>query len=403
MGKSTEYEIKKVEKRKIIPAIASLSVLICLEGAMMGVILGQNSILIKEHKETLISIESSTNYSEDEVYGIFNTAVYSNPNLNDKEKDSIEKYLYVFAENKDYIDIDYIKSCLRTLKIEYINQTVKMDEVIVQASYNDKNNIITFYNSNNIEDVDSSTFTHELFHLMQKKYYCDYNDYLIESINTIYNEEYTNTKESSTYINYYNFTKMLIEIIGDEPIKRYQGYTDVTPILKSLTDLIDDKRYAVELLKYLDNYKVLFEKIKYDDSELDNANINELDNLKRIIVDRIGNYYEAKYGFSMDNDLVMLYYYDFDKFCDEFKKNMFEDEDVEICDVRNSIIYFNNNQMNDEISVNVKRTMNVKSVILDSEGRVVNSDENVEDIYYIYIINNENRYINKDLCKKKIY
>ena len=235
---------------------------------------------------------------------------------------------------------------------------------------------------------------------MQKVNYNSYNSYLIETINTIFNEDYTEVKEEALYSNYYNYTKMLIEIIGIEPIRKYQCYTQVEYIVDALANIYGSKNDAYDFLYYLDKYKKTYEKVISGKNI--KSNENELKLLEKIIIEKLGIYYQSKYGFKMENDLIMLYYYDYSKLYSIISDKFFINNTKITINETNNIHYFHNTSDN-KLIVYANGDIIMKKIIIDNSG-LIKEDEDIENKNIVYIIDNSNRYLSNDnslLLKKK--
>ncbi len=376
----------KKKKKKQYKSTYYLSGVLVIESIILCAILKMVHNKKNNHINTIRNIELSSEYQTDEIYYKLKNALYSNPYLSDKEKEYIGSYIWVFAMNKDYMDLTYFENCLNTLKINYVKKVKLEKNNIIDGEYNNDNNTINFYNVNSISEVRDFTFTHEMFHIMQKVYFREFNSFLVESINTIYNEEYTNREEHSMYKNYYNFTKMLMEIIGTEPIKEFQGYTMSAPIIDALVSIYNDEKYANELLLNLDLYKDLF-----DNNNGNEKKLKELKRLKERIIEQLGFYYEKEYNRKMSKDYLMLYYYDFDKFLEEFSRN----QNINIKGINNNFKYFNQDSYN---SLVVYYEQEVVSVFINP-GESKTEKRMMKD--YVCIIDDESRFIEDNLELKK--
>ncbi len=385
---SMENFVKKIIKHNNKIIIVLLSASLCFQLLAADVIINKN---IELHEETLSRIESSINYSNDEVQTKLYESIKSNPNITDTEKENIVKYLWVFADNKNYLDLDYFYDVLSTLRIEYVEEEkIPYDNHYTTGSYNTSENKITFYKAKSIKDVKESTWSHELFHTMQKRLYKNYNSYIVETVNSIFNEEYSSFYENSAYDLYYNYTKMLMEIIGSEPFKKYQGYSSLDPIIDALCEITGSKVDAKRLLANMENYKMTYDRLSptYYNYE---KQIEYLSELNSEIIKDIGIYYESKFGISMDNDLIMLSYYDNDKFL-----RMVEERDLPKGDSKNILItqnnmlsYFRGNTSLNEIQL--LYSVPVVGVMIDPV-----SNTKIEKHYskeQWIKINNENRYL----------
>ena len=390
-----KYKIKKIEKSLNVGLSAFAAILFCIDSVVIGSFI-KNTIKAKEEDiNTLKSIDFSVNYDVYEVMDRLNNALNENPYLLEEEKELVRINLWVFTDNKDYMDLNYMEKILSTIKIKY-NKKIKYKKgVIIKAEYLDKRNEIVFYNSKNILDVDYSIFTHELYHSMQKKKEYDYNRYLIETVDTIFNEEYSLESDNNIYCKYYYFTKMLMEIIGDEPFRRYQCYASTDFIATELSNLYGTLDEARELLEQLDEYQELYLK-EFTGS---NRAASKALKLKKKIINKIDLYYKAKYGFSMENDLIMIYYYDKNRFyeilCHRYANNpkgiiLYECNDID---------YFHGSD-NHALIIDEYGPICFKKVIIDL-NKIKESEEIINNYLISYQIDESNRYINDVKVLKK--
>ena len=353
-------------KRRIIKNIivVLLSFLVCI--ALLKTDLNELKYL-ELYNETLENIKKSSEYSDEYVKIILSESINNNKNLTQDEKRLIENYLWVFAENKKYLDIEYISNMFRDLKIIYTDKKNS-----INGKYNSEKNTLYFYGVSSISDLNTITWTHELFHTMQKNRYKNNNLFLTETVNTIFNEEYNGIYENSIYDNYYFYTKMLIEIIGSEPFKKYQGYNSLDPITIELSKIYGNKNDALKLLYDLDKMKILYDNLNYENKQA-------IIKLEKRIVNSINNYYYHKYGINMEEDLIMLSYYDNNKFL-EIVENKYlpKSDDKNILVTQNNLMsYFRNDISKNEIDLLYS---------LPLSGNYNNREQWI-------IINNENRYL----------
>jgi hypothetical protein len=371
MRKNYNKNVKYIKK---VMAIVLL-VCFCLILTLSEVYINNDS-----HEKTLNSIANSSRFSNSEVENILRDSITSNMYLSNEEKEVILGYVYIFVNNKNYLDLEYFKKILNTLRINYdknINYKSKMHKT--NGSYNSSENVITFYGAENVSDIKSIFFTHELFHTMQKNYNKNYNSYLIESVNTIFNEEYSGLTENSIYDEYYNYVKMLIEIIGIEPFKKYECYAYVGFITDELIKITGSEVEATLLLTNMDNYKKIYDRISYD-SKTYNSDLTKLDKLDKKILNEINIYYKAKYGIDMKNDLIMLSYYDNRSFLIEVENKYLSNASGKNILILQTYLmsYFINDKSLNEIQL-------LYSVPLESSDN--------KDGTKVIIINKENRYL----------
>lgn len=393
MENNKKKKAYKIKKRKRSSLESVLSVILCLETILLGYVFYPLITRKSEHIKTLDRIEASINVDEDTVYRRFLIAVKCNGNLTTTEKEYIINALDTIVAYKNYIDLDYLEEILLTLKISYSNKNEKGNKkTYIKGEYSNYKNKITFYGIDNIEEIDLPTFNHELFHAIQKEYYKERNEYLIETVNTIFNEDNTEMKEITMYSCYYNYTKMLMEIIGVEPFCKFQGYSTSEPIVKELSKIYGTDKEAEQLLADMDVYKYYFDKFASEGSLDRERNIARLDELNKHIIEQIGIYYEIKYGFTMDNDLIMLYYYDYDKFCSEIDNKFYVDGNIQEISEENYLTYFKNRESS---SLVVNSSGLIKTIYI-TVRKVNYSDcnEEVEEAYLKFVIDDSNRYIN---------
>ena len=390
-----KYSIKKVEKNLNIGLATLAVIMFCIDSAVFGSFINKTVKAEEVDADTLKSIEYSINYDVNEVVIRLNNALDKNEYLTCDEKDLIRSNLWVFIDNKDYMDLNYIEKTLLTIKIKYNKKIKYKDKVITKAEYSDKRNEIIFYNSSNLYDVDYSIFTHELFHSMQKKKDFDKNIYLIETVNTIFNEEYAFGKDDNVYCKYYYFTKMLMEIIGEEPFRRYQCYASIDFITSELSNIYGTEDDARLLLELLDKYQELYVKTINGNERA----VSKALKLKEEIINRIGLYYEAKYGFSMENDLIMLYYYDKNEFYKKLNSRFSNNKDGIILYEYNDIDYFHGSDSHTLI-INERGPINLKKIYI-GKTEIKEKEETINDYEIIYQIDESNRYLNNVMSLKK--
>ena len=328
--------------------------------------------------------------SDTEFIKIIKDSINKNSNLTYLEKHFILSDLTIFLDNKQYMDIEYLKNTFSNMKINYTLE----DNGHIEATYNQLENEITFYEASNIYDVEMHTFTHEFLHATQKSGSFDDNSFLIETTNTIFNDEYL-YDESNLYTHYYNLTKALMELVGSEPLKQFHNYTSERPIIDALCEIIDNENYAKKLLTNLNDYKKIYDNMYF----IENKNsleyeiqFNDLNNLKADIFEQFKIYYYQKYGIDMEDDLIMLYYLD----ANAFRSKIYELYDLKADPIYyiNNITYFNKNKTNEKKGIVIKRyiTDNIKTEIIDKNGTI--SQNKLEEIENIAIITDENRYLN---------
>ncbi len=384
------YNIKKHKKLTINRA---LCVLICIESLICVFFIYKLATRRQRHEETLQSIDMSLDMTDSYVKKLLTDAIQNNKYLTEDEKKFIINNISIFTEYKNYIDVNYLKERLQYLKIVYKKNSNSSNGLVrIKGEYNHFTNRITFFNAKKFEEVEAATFTHELFHVMQKPHYSDRNEFLIETVNTIFNENNTGKNESTIYSNYFAFTKMLIEIIGRESFSKFQGYTTNEYIIDALMEICGTEEEAKELLLDLDEYKIIYDKMSNNLAHSDRY-LDKLVKLKRKIIEELSIYYESKYGFSMENDLIMLYYYDYNSFCEKISERYFiESDDIIIKEV-DELNYFNRFK-DSKLIVYASGPIKQIQVKINADGTYKERECIFEDQNIVTIINDENRYLN---------
>lgn len=331
------------------------------------------------------------------IFDRVKAAVVCNPNLSDEEKQLILLKPEVFINNKEYLHFNYLEDTLANLNIEYIADSSDMtnNERIIYGAYRPSENTIYFYDVKSCDDVRKSSFYHEFSHVLTKVD-VNFNSFLIETSNAIFNSE--NYYGDESYSSFVPYAKALMEITGAEPLKKYHGFSDIKIITDSLCEIIDDEDKALAFLTNLDTYKTISSNYV--------ENMDNIFNLQKEIYQQFGEYYYAKYGKNMEDDLIMLYYLDGSKFRDFIKDNYYMPEENQIVEIEvlHGKKYFNVDNDNDNefvIKYSVYNTEYVERLIpeIDEDGNeiLIDDSRNVKtDLAFSteIVINDTNRYIN---------
>ena len=248
-------------------------------------IVDNNDALITKFEQIM---EQNKKITDQEVIRIVTEAVNCNPNLSLEEKNKILSYMPLFIDNKAYMDFNFIKSKFSTLEIIY-----EKNPGPYGGAYYPTENKICIWNSRDFNDASPDIFSHELFHVTQN-YPSDYNwnHFLVETTNTIFCIEYANQNDNNLDTQMYDYTRILMEIIGSEPLKKFHNYPVTSIVTDALKEVIDDENKAIKLLENLNNYRIIYE---------DNSSVREqnLERIKEEIYLQLSEYYYAKYGISI--------------------------------------------------------------------------------------------------------
>lgn len=318
---------------------------------------------------TYNDIAYTSNISNEELLLRFSQAIESNSNLTDEEKEYFLTLKYAILDNKQYINIYYIEDVLKSLRIEYHQEKSKSFEGL----YNPTTNTIVFNGSSCFKDVELSTISHEFFHSITERKLLSNNTFLTETINTIFNEEYSHVQDDNLYKNYTKYTYSLMEIIGSEPLKRYHGYEDIDYIITPLCQIINDRSKAKKLLELMDDYKRIFDAFRYEEIN-ETEGLENLKNIDIMIKQELGEYYQKKYGIQMEQDLIMLSYLDKSAFGEVYQEN-----------------YLKNNPDFSQIDFNEK---NYKIIIMPNNKRYFSTQDSISEMQvYTVIYDEENNKI----------
>ncbi len=333
-------------------------------------------------------VEKLSYISDEQLSDKMKLAILDNNHLSDQEKNHLLQYIDVIVDNKDYININYADYIFRTLKIKYkqdykytSNDSKKTGNIVTNGEYAYFTNTINYYGVSDYSEVQPSVLDHEICHALTKYDFYTCNDFLIETTNTIFNQDYNNCKENNIYNNYLNYTKAMMEIIGVEPFKKYHAFSSDDIIIDALCEIIDDKDKATSFIERLNIYKKTY------DSYLENRENKELNENKELLEEQIYNdikdYYEEKKGIDMQSDLLMLYYVspkEFSIIADE----MFGADDIKVsyAGVKN---YFNSKTNNGDLIMIVKTYQEEVDGVL-------------KDVTYYEYISDGNRIIDDDFA-----
>lgn len=295
-------------------------------------------------------------------------AIKSNPNLTNSEKEFIYKLEFVFDENYQYMDLDFIINRLSTLEIEYIKDI--NDSIQIVGKYDINKNKIILYNTESFEDANLSLFTHEILHVLQP--------YAINRLSLELTNELTarevlrrmnemeliednkqflnNLKKYSNYGNGYEpcmrVEYLLANILSKEVIQAYQfGCTD--DILVNALLEIDGKNPNCEPNEQMEQraYKLLdsIDDLKRID-ENGNNDLDYSDEKYKKIYNEIDYYYKKKNGINMEETLKSdIFKYDFKYICIDYgtseesikagEKTLLDEIPDEMYNIENKIVY----------------------------------------------------------------
>lgn len=238
-------------------------------------------------------------------------AINNNLNLSEQEKNKILANRTIFEDNFDYYDINVLTKTLKTLKIKYVHD-ICVSNKIIKGTYDSNDNLITFYTASSLDDVTDDLFTHEFSHLFQSLT-LDSSDcsFLVEATNVLANNEYYGTEPNydPAYSVQRNCVEMLSFIIGNSAIKKFYNFPSIHIIVDELYKIYPNYEKAYEFVGLLNSYQSLF-----FISDKDKNVSKKMEEIEKSIKEMLQFYYKEKYKFSAENDLIMLFKLDSNKF-----------------------------------------------------------------------------------------
>ena len=314
---------------------------------------------------------SNKNISDEEFLSKINKAITNNNNLSNEEKIFMISNSFFFLDNKEYINFESLINRLKSIRIEY--SPLESNEKI-EGQYQRIKNVIYIYKSPNFESTNPVVLAHEFMHACQDFGPTNYNSFLVETVNNITTSEYYELDGS--YLNYVNYARALMEILGGEPFKEFQCYPKEGLIVNELSKIIDSHTKAIKLLNDLDNYKSLTLNVDVYDNE-------SVKLLKEEIYNSIKDYYETKFHRNMEDDLIMLYYLNQDLFISKIKEEYGLEDEYNIVYVKNKF-YLN--------SISTNSNENNLIIVIDKKNSEISEPINIE-------LNDLNRVIKNKLVK----
>ncbi len=252
-------------------------------------------------------------------------AINNNLNLSEQEKNKILANRTIFEDNFDYYDINVLTKTLKTLKIKYVHD-ICVSNKIIKGTYDSNDNLITFYTASSLDDVTDDLFTHEFSHLFQSLT-LDSSDcsFLVEATNVLANNEYYGTEPNydPAYSVQRNCVEMLSLIIGNSAIKKFYNLPSIHIIVDELYKIYPNYEKADEFVGLLNSYQSLF-----FISDADENVSKKMEEIEKSIKEMLRFYYKEKYKFSAENDLIMLFKLDRNKFNMKIKEMLNLDNEL---------------------------------------------------------------------------
>lgn len=265
------------------------------------------------------------------------TVLLDNHYLTQEEKNAFLNNFQIIEDHLDYIDFPKMLNVLGTLRIKYTEEKHEY----AAGTYTRGENLITMYEAKDFASCNLTVLYHEFDHSLQISEDAEnslYYSWLIEGTNALLNDEYY---DDYAYTDEQKFIKGLIEIIGIEPVKK--------------ANFTDNSRYvADELIKLTQNeakvYNFLLDVESMHDFLLYKVGTyEEFQVSKQKALEAMAEFYELKYGKNMEDDLEMLWLFDYEKFNLKLNERENLGDEVVLSSglLENKKYYFNKKHLNE--------------------------------------------------------
>ena len=275
-------------------------------------------------------VYDNSSYSFEEI----KEAIDNNPNLSEEEKTFLYGLKEEIDENKDYIDINKLKTNLSDLAINYNscdytdrNKLNVFVDYRITGSYTYMGtniNQIDLYNefcyhATSFKDANKATLIHEIHHLVNNKSpllsipgyegnivgttYSVFDveaNVLNEMVNELFSREYSvNFNEPGDFSGYDHLMPVmyaLAEIIDTDTLRRYKYNSDDYYINNYFASIGVSNKYVYTLYKDLN---LLQSNVLEDEERIETS---------QEVYQIIKYMYEMKYNHNMEDDLIMISY-----------------------------------------------------------------------------------------------
>lgn len=362
------------------------------------------TVVQSDTKETNLNIENITSKNQIELKLEYNTinnndshvtveeilyAIQNNTYLSTDEKKLFLSNQNYFKDNIDYFDKDLILETLNHLKVQYHNDTKKIDNKSIAGTFHrtfDSNGhvneaVINIYNNPSFNQTNPSVLTHEFCHAFGKQ--SNFGSAFKEFLNTVFNNEYFGQNSNTIYDNGYYFLNdygyALCEIIDDERILR-RFHADHNPeyITNELKKIIPNEKEAIKLLTLFDTLNTI-----QNYKELQNEYYKIESELKNLLI----KYYETKTNESIHDNPIMEFYLNKDIFYKNsfpnYDKNIFKKYGVYVEQYKRYLSYTDSDEtyfIKLNVPIDYKITYKYVSVDQIMKGIYGYKVENIEDI-----------------------
>lgn len=235
------------------------------------------------------------------------TSIKNNKNISEYEKKMFLSNLNFYIENIQYIDVDTISKRLLELKIKSSKDREKYNAAINVAGYylTVENEIINFC-SESIETMPKDILMHEFAHVHTVKA-SKVGKSILEALTELMQHEYFNMYDETpmVYKEHCNYIRILCEIIGVEPLKKFFFSGNINYIYEALLKIDDDYDKA---RTFVDNFDTLFDALaerEVNNNEIVRGLINDT---RQNISNDLNHYFKLAKGCDIKEDIIVSTY-----------------------------------------------------------------------------------------------
>lgn len=307
----------------------------------------QNDELVETEVET---VDVEDKLTVEKIIDIIN----NNSNLSQEEKDLILSNPQLFEDNLKYFDKDTLPQIFAELYSVYHIESHEIENVA--ATFTPGDNRMDFYDASTFSETDSYVITHEFCHSLQNHEKNRY-AWIKEGINAKVNGEYYEKDPA------YDYNQIVItvlnELIGYEALLQCSYVRGEATIIDALYQIIPDYNLSDKFLAYMNclHMGIIYGTISEEDISFYKTEIECI----------LGQFYEAKFKRSMDDDLKMQYLLDYDNFLKMIKEayNLQIDDEVLdfVCSTEYKEFIFNSQKPsnNGVITINVPTEAKIRT------------------------------------------
>ncbi len=280
--------------------------------------------------------EDRGEYNYEEIVSVLN----NNSKLTDEEREFLITHIAIFENNKEYINFNVLLKNLSELHFVYYpygsEESLNFDYAGMYTHVGTSRNRIVLsgtsnYLTNDITDSSYGTIIHELLHLignddqflMDYVYYYDifltlYDNMFFEGLTERFAMDYVenrvNRQLNMASVSYNDLVALTIpfeKIVGEDVLRKTYFTKSYQPIVEELMKLDDDSDKAFTLFDNIRVYGLMRESCYGDGNyELSDSDMEKFNIATKDIYNSLSDYYEIKYGESMDFDgeiVIALY------------------------------------------------------------------------------------------------